>query len=169
MLMRETCDTSWSECYVLSTCRTTLFTTLIRIQLPPVCIFTRAADNFLNKICVGFSCGSVPPSSIYHLAPLSRRWLAGKWTTVGCWFVKSWHGKPSEVCPTRKTLMVHPGEPAGSCLQHYPPVYENALRDTGLYRVSLLGVSQNFLSYGRRKKTFTSNQSTTHTAGTVFS
>ncbi len=107
-----------------------------------MCCFTHFTDNFLNKVNVCWFFLRFGATLLYlqSSSPLTRLISRKVDSTVGRWCLKSWQQKPSEVCPTRKTLMGHPGEPAGSCLQHYPPVYNNALTDTGLYRVSLLGV-----------------------------
>lgn len=53
---------------------------------------------------------------------------------VGYDFLKSRQEKSPEARPTSKTLMGHPGEPAGSCLLHYPSVYNSTHIDGGLCR-----------------------------------
>lgn len=94
--------------------------------------------TFLIKpVFLGFSCTSVPPYTALPLSfphtPLISRKVE---STEGRCLLKSWQEKASEVCPTRKTLMGHPGERAGSCLQHYTPVYNNALTETWVRTVS---------------------------------
>lgn len=56
----------------------------------------------------------------------------GTTTRVGYDFLKSRQEKSPEARPTSKTLMGHPGEPAGSCLLHYPSVYNSTHIDRGL-------------------------------------
>lgn len=105
----------------------------------------RMITILINSVFLGFSCAALPYLPLRYLLTLliSRKVD----TTVGCWCLKSWQEKPSEAYPIRKTLTGHPGEPAGSCLRHYPPVSYNALKDTGLYRVQVLCVSHSFFLF----------------------
>lgn len=113
-------------------------------------LFLKTADNFLNKACVCWfflRFGATPPC-LPLPSPLTRLISRKVDATVGRWLLKGWQEKPSEVSPTRKALIGHPGEPAGSCLQYYPPVHNNRLTDTGWYRDSCTPACED----GRRRE-----------------
>lgn len=94
-----------------------------------VCSITKIANIFCNHVSVCFPavwCHSSRFATYLpsHTADKEESRL-NRGTLV---FSESWQKKPSEVCPTRRTLMGHPGEPAGSRSQHFSPVSNNPLQ-----------------------------------------
>lgn len=94
-----------------------------------MCSITKIANIFCNHVSVCFPAVWCHSSRFATYLPShTADKEASRLNTGTLVFSGSWQEKPREVRPTRRTLMGHPGEPAGSRSQHFSPVSNNPLQ-----------------------------------------